>query len=178
MLIVWLLAMLSTSQAGPQDKFALRCDVQAWYDEVAQMALLSRTPGDIDTIHSVFDTDDVSFVDADGHRHDWTESRARAVQALQEPAADQMRQVMRDVKATADGATAVVLAVTVRKVIDNEGRYGHAGASHAVATAITYHDTLVQSGTSWKLKTREQVGAPETLVDRLPKELEGSRCGS
>jgi hypothetical protein len=85
---------------------------------------------------------------------------------------------MRDVKATADGATAVVLTVTVRKTIDNEGRYGHAGASHAIATMITYHDTLVHSGTSWKLKAREQVGAPETLVDKLPRELESSRCGS
>ena len=175
---VWLLLMLSASPAEPQDKFALRCDVQAWYDEVAQMALLSRSASDIDTIHSVFDTDDVSFVDADGHRHDWMDMRAQAVQALEEPPADQMRLVMRDVKATADGATAVVLSMTVRKTIDNEGRYGHAGASHAIATMIAYRDTLAQSGTSWKLKTREQVGAPETLVDKLPRELESSRCGS
>src|SRR5262249_37224657 len=149
-----------------------------WYDEVAQMALLSRTQSDIDTVHSVFDTDDISFVDAEGHRHDWADMRARVVQTLEESPADQVRQVMRDVKATADGATAVILSMTVRKVIDNEGRYGHAGASHAIATVITYRDTLVQNGTSWKLKTREQVGAPETLVDKLPKELESSRCGS
>jgi len=177
-MIMWLLLMLSSSPATSQDKFALRCDTQAWYDEAAQMALLSRTPGDIDTMHSVFDADDVSFVDADGHHHDWTEMRASAVLALQGPPADQMRQVLRDVKPTADGATAVIVSVTVRKVIDTEGRYGRAGASHAVAIMITYRDSLVQNGTSWKLKTREQVGAPETLVDKLPKELEGSRCGS
>jgi hypothetical protein len=177
-MIASLLLMLTMFTAQPQDKFALRCDVQAWYDEVAQMALLSRNPSDIDTVHSVFDTDDISFVDAEGHRHDWTEMRARAVQTLEESPADSMRQVMRDVKATADGAIAVVLSMTVRKAIDNEGRYGRAGASHAIATVITYRDTLVQNGTSWKLKTREQVGAPETLVDKLPRELESSRCGS
>src|SRR5262245_44334622 len=108
---LWLLLMLAASPDGPKDMFALRCDVQAWYDEAAQMALLSRTPGDIDTTHSVFDADDVSFVDVDGHRSDWTEIRARDVQALQESPADQMRQVMRDVKATADGATAVMMSV-------------------------------------------------------------------
>jgi hypothetical protein len=91
-MIVWLLLMLSASPAEPQDKFALRCDVQAWYDEVAQMALLSKSASDIDTIHSVFDTDDVSFVDADGHRHDWMDMRAHAVQALEEPPADQIRE--------------------------------------------------------------------------------------
>lgn len=177
-MLVWLFVMLTASPAEPQDKFALRCDVQAWYDESAQMALLSRSSSDIDTAHSVFDTDDVAFVDAEGHRLDWAEMRTRAVQSLQEPPADQMRQVLRDVKTTADGATAVVLSMTVRKVIDNEGRYGHAGASHAIATVITYRDTLVQNGTSWRLRTREQVGAPETLVDKLPRELESSRCRS
>ena len=52
-MIASLLLMLTMFTAQPQDKFALRCDVQAWYDEVAQMALLSRNPSDIDTVHSV-----------------------------------------------------------------------------------------------------------------------------
>jgi hypothetical protein len=178
-MIAWLLLMLSTSQAAPpQDMFSLRCDIQAWYDEVAQTILLSRTPSDADMLHSVFETDDVSFVDVDGQRQDWTAMRARALQSLQEPPADQMRQVMRDVKMGPDGAVAVAVSVTVRKVIDNEGRYGHAGASHAIATAINYRDTFVQSGTSWKLKVREQLGAPETLVDKLPRQLNNPRCGS
>jgi len=178
-MIAWLLLMLSMSQAvPPQDTFSLRCDIQAWYDEVAQTTIMSRTPADVDMLHSVFETDDVSFVDVDGHRHDWTATRDKALQSLKEPPADQMRQVMRDVKVGPDGAVAIAVSVTVRKIVDNEGRYGHAGASHAIATAINYRDTFVQSGTSWKLKVREQLGAPETLVDKLPKQLDNPRCGS
>ena len=68
-MFVWLLLILTTFPGAPQDAFALRCDIQAWYDELAQTVLQSRTPGDIDIVHSVFETDDVSFADADGHRH-------------------------------------------------------------------------------------------------------------
>jgi len=177
-MLVWLLLMLTTSPAAAQDAFTLRCDVQAWYDELAQTVLQSRTPGDLDIVHGVFETEDVSFVDADGHRHDWADARQRMVQTLQEPLPDQLRLVLRDVKTTSNGTIAVVRWITLRTSTDNEGRSGHAGASHAVATVVTYRDTLVQSGTAWKLKMREQIGAPETLVDKLPHDVESSRCGS
>ena len=177
-MLVWLLLTMTISAAALQDTFTLRCDIQAWYDEVAQTVLQSRTPNDVDIDHSVFETDDVSFVDVDGHRHDWAEVRARNLLTLQEPPADQMRLILRDVKTTPGGAVAVVRSLTVRTSIDGEGRYGRAGASHAIATALTYRDTLVQSGTSWKLKVREQLGPPATLVDKLPNDIESSRCGS
>jgi hypothetical protein len=177
-MLVWLVLMLTTFPAAPQDAFTLRCDVQAWYDELAQTVLQSRTPSDIDMVHSVFEMDDVSFVDADGHRHDWNDTRARMLQILQEPIPDQLRLVLRDVKASSGGVVAVVRWVTLRTATESEGRDGHAGASHATATVVTYRDTLVQSGTTWKLKMREQVGAPETIVDKLPHDVETSRCGS
>jgi ketosteroid isomerase-like protein len=177
-MLVWLVLMLTTFPAAPQDAFTLRCDIQAWYDELAQTVLQSRTPSDIDMVHSVFETDDVSFVDADGHRHDWADARARMLQTLQAPIPDQLRLVLRDVKTTPGGAVAVVRWVTLRTSADSEGRYGHAGANHAIATVVTYRDTLVQIDTSWKLKMREQIGAPETLVDKLPHDVESSLCGS
>ena len=177
-MLAWLLLMLTTSPAAPQDAFTLRCDIQAWYDELAQTVLQSRTPSDVDIVHGVFETDDVTFVDADGHRHDWADTRARMVHALQEPLPDQLRLVLRDVKTTSNGTIAVVRWIALRTSIDSEGRYGHAGASHTMATVVTYRDTLVQSGTAWKLKMREQIGAPETLADKLPHDVENSRCGS
>jgi hypothetical protein len=173
-----LIAMLVMVSPASQDTFALRCDLQAVYDEMTQVTLLSKSADDVDLFHAVFYAPDFVFIDAEGQPHGWAQLRGNAIQALRDPPVDQVRQTIRDVTPTSDGAIALTAFITVRTIVDHEGRYGQAGSPHSLAKVTTFRDTFVKSGTSWKLKAREQIGASKTLIDNLPPELDHPRYSS
>ena len=49
--------------------------------------------------------------------------------------------------------------------MDTEGRYGPKERTHALSELMTFRDTWVRTGDSWKFKTREQVGSPKESID-------------
>src|SRR5215510_16319397 len=64
---------------------AVQAELQSLYDEDSAAALQFFTPQDVDDFHSVFCTQDWFFLDADGHRHAWSEMREQEAKQLTEP---------------------------------------------------------------------------------------------
>jgi hypothetical protein len=58
----------------------------------------------------------------------WADLREHAIQALRDPPVDQVRQTIREVTPTPDGVIALMAFITVRKILDQEQRYGPPGA--------------------------------------------------
>jgi len=162
---VFLFLMLMGLQAGARNTFDMQSDLQGIYDELSQAAMQFGGPEDIDSFHTVFYTPDWVFVDDEGHRHPWSEKRAQAVQALDQPRVDSIQQTIQKLSTAPDGATATTKLTVVRTVVDEEGKYGKEGATHTLTEATTFRDTWVKSGESWKLKSREQIGKPIVSVD-------------
>jgi hypothetical protein len=158
------------------DGFVVRCDLQAIYDEMASTTVASRSPADIDMFHSVFYTQDWAFVDADHQRHEWTEVRRQQIDALQQPALEMFRMAIQTLTQTTNGAAALVHVITVRRFTDVDGKYGKPGLVHTIAEITTMRDTWMQAGSLWRLQLREQLAAPQQLIDKLPPDIESPRC--
>ena len=94
--------------------------------------------------------------------------RERALKALSERLPDGMTQPIQELSLAPDGATVVVNLMTVRTVVDTEGRYGVRGASHALTETTTFRDKWVQVAGEWKLKSRQQISGPVVSVDKAP----------
>ena len=62
----------------------------------------------------------------------------------------------------------VVNLASVRTVVDEEGRYGRKGGSHAITTATVFRDTWTKTADQWKLTSREQVGPSKVSADHAP----------
>jgi len=153
-------------QAGVPDLFSLQADLQGRYDEISQASLQFQTEADIDDFHDVMYTADWSVTDSAGHRHEWADLRAQAIQALTAPPPTAMVQSIRKVALGPAGAIVTVNLTTVRTVMDVEGRYGRKGATHSLNETIPYRDMWVMAPGGWKLKAREQIGPPKVLVDK------------
>jgi hypothetical protein len=173
-LVLTLIGALHTSAA--QDTFSIRCDLQGIYDEMTATTLGSKTAYDIDLFRDVFYTPTWTFIDVNGQRHDWKEMRERRLGDLQHPALTTMRRSIDKLTVTADGATSLIHFITMKNVLDDQGRYGRPGASHTIAEVTSMRDTWVKSGVTWKLDTRQQLSAPKILIDKLPSEIESPRC--
>jgi len=165
---VFLFLMVVGLQASAPNTFDMQSDLQGIYDELSQAAMQFGGPEDIDSFHTVFYTPDWTFVDAEGHQHPWSEKRAEAVQALNQPRADSIQQTIQKLSTAPDGVTATTKLTVVRTVLDDEGKYGKKGATHTLTESTSFRDAWVKSGESWKLKSREQIGKPIVSVDHAP----------
>jgi len=62
--------------------------------------------------------------------------------------------------------TVVVNVVTVRTIVDHDGRYGRPEASHTLTATTPFRDRWVKVSDEWKLKAREQIGASSESVGK------------
>jgi hypothetical protein len=163
---VLLLAAALFIPGTPADTFDVQAELQGLYDEISQATLQFMTESDLDEFHEVLYTPDWVFIDTSGHEHAWADVRRGAVLALSAPRLDSMTQPIRTLSIDAKGALTVVNVVTVRTVVDREGRYGRAGASHTLTDTTAFRDRWIKVSDAWRLKSREQIGPPAESVDK------------
>jgi hypothetical protein len=161
-----LLAAALIVAGPPADNFLVQAELQGLYDESSQAALQFVSAPDIDEFHAVLCTADWIFTDLAGHPRTWTEMRPDAVRALSEPRLDAMTQTIVTLSVDAGGATVVVNLSTVRTVVDHDGRYGRPDASHTLTRTTPFRDRWIRVSDEWKLKSREQIGAPSESVGK------------
>ena len=161
-----LLAAALIVPGPPVDNFVIQAELQGLYDETSQATLQFVTASDIDEFHAVLCTVDWVFTDLAGHRRPWADMREDAVGALSEPRLDSMTQTIVKLEVDSLGATAVVNLSTVRTVVDHEGRYGRPDASHTLTHTTPFRDRWIRVSDEWKLKSREQIGAPSESVGK------------
>jgi hypothetical protein len=166
MAVLLSLVIALTSAASSPDAVSIRADLQGLYDEISQAPMQFFTESDIDTFHQVMYTDDWTWSDAAGHARPWTELRDEQVQSLNTPHHDAMVQSIQKLTLQTDGVTILVNVTIVRTVVDNEGRYGAKGAKHTLNETTPYRDTWVAISDHWKMKSRQQAGAPKIVVDK------------
>jgi ketosteroid isomerase-like protein len=153
--------------AGPApDTFDVQAELQGLYDEISQATLQFVTPSDVDQFHEVLYTSDWVFVDATGQKRNWSQMREGAIQALSAPPLGSMSQPIRKLSVDPEGVTVMVDLTTVRTIVDHEGRYGKAEASHTLTETTVFRDRWVRVSGEWKLKSREQIGQPIESVDK------------
>jgi len=157
------------TSAASRNTVAVQAELQSLYDEDSAAALQFFTPQDVDDFHTVFCTQDWFFLDADGHRHAWSEMREQEAKQLTEPHALSITQPINRVSLTQSGAVVVVTVTTVRGITDDEGRYGTKGARHTLTESTKYRDSWVQAGDGWKQQSREQIGRSSQRVDEPEK---------
>jgi len=148
------------------DNFVVQAELQGLYDEISQATLQFATASDVDEFHEVLYTADWVFTDQAGHKRTWPEMREDAVRALSAPRLDAMTQPIHSLSVDPGGATVVVTVVTVRTIVDHEGRYGRPEASHTLTATTPFRDRWVRVSDEWKLKSREQIGGPSESVDK------------
>jgi hypothetical protein len=161
-----LLAAALLIPGTPADTFDIQAELQGLYDEISQATLQFMTESDVDEFHDVLYTSDWVFVDAAGHRHSWTEMRQDAIRALSAPRLDSMSQPIKTLKVDPGGVTVVVNVVTVRAVLDHEGRYGRPDASRTLTDTTPFRDRWIKVSDAWRLQSREQIGRASELVDK------------
>jgi hypothetical protein len=166
MLAFW--SALLLVQGTPVDLFTVRADLQGLYDEISQATLQFESAHDVDQFHEVLYMPDWQFVDAKGIKHQWSELRGDAIKAIDPRPVDSMMQTIQKLSLAGDSATAIVTLMTVRTIVDSDGRYGAKGATHTLTETTQYRDVWISVDGGWKMKSRQQVGEPRTLVDKSP----------
>jgi ketosteroid isomerase-like protein len=161
-----LVAVALLIPAAATDTFEVQAELQGLYDEISQATLQFATQSEVDQFHEVLYTPDWAFTDAAGHTRTWADVREEAFRALSAPRVDSMTQPIRSLSVDSNGATVVVNLVTVRTLVDSEGRYGHAGDSHTLTDTTSFRDRWIKGSGSWKLKSRQQIGGPTESVDK------------
>jgi hypothetical protein len=161
-----LVAVALLIPAAAADTFEIQAELQGLYDEISQATLQFTTQSEVDQFHDVLYTPDWSFTDASGHARTWADVREEAFRALSAPRVDSMTQPIRKLSIDGNNATVVVDLVTVRTVVDQEGRYGHAGDTHTLTDTTSFRDRWIKVPGGWKLKSRQQIGGPTELVDK------------
>ena len=148
--------VLALGQAGSQDLFSVRGELQGLYSEISQATLQFETEEDIDQFHAVLYTPDWVYVDASGQPHSWQQTRDDLFRSLKVSPIAWMSQDIEKLSLVPDGAMALVKMETVRTVVDNEGRFGRQGASHTLTEATMFRDAWVNTSDGWKLKSRHK----------------------
>jgi len=166
MVLVLVLAAALLAPGAPADDFAVQAELQGLYDEISQATLQFVSAADVDEFHDVLYTADWVFTDLIGQRHAWREVREDAIRALSAPRLDAMTQPIRMLSVDRAGATVVVNVVTVRTIVDHDGRYGRPEASHTLTATTPFRDRWVKVSDEWKLKAREQIGASSESVGK------------
>jgi len=154
-----ILALMLSST--PQDLFLVQSDLQALYDEINQDSLAFLQPSDVDLFHAVRFTDDWTFVDAQGQRHPWSEMRQAALDRLENE--EWSNAAIQKLVSYKDNTAVVLVNVTVVKKSSTENPTGQKDTLAQTAEVTTYRDTWVHAGDAWKLRMREQIGAPKTV---------------
>jgi hypothetical protein len=162
--VLLLAAMLANGT--PADTFDIQAELQGLYDEISQATLQFMTTTDIDQFHAVIYTPDWVFIDTAGHKKTWSEIRPEVVQGMLARRPESMTQPIKTLAVDHGVATVVVNVVTVRIIVDREGRYGRADGTHTVTDTTPFRDKWVKVSDEWKLKSREQIGPPSQLVDK------------
>ena len=163
---VLLLTMTLLHPWTPPSTFDVQTELQGLYDEISQATLQFTTQSELDQFHAVLYTPDWAFTDASGHARSWADVREEAFRALSAPRVDSMTQPIRSLSVDGNGATVVVNLVTVRTLVDSEGRYGHAGDTHTLTDTTPFRDRWIKVSGSWKVKSRQQIGGPTETVDK------------
>jgi ketosteroid isomerase-like protein len=161
-----LVAVALLIPAAATDTFEVQAELQGLYDEISQATLQFTTQSELDQFHAVLYTPDWAFTDASGHARSWADVREEAFRALSAPRVDSMTQPIRSLSVDGNGATVVVNLVTVRTLVDSEGRYGHAGDTHTLTDTTPFRDRWIKVSGSWKVKSRQQIGGPTETVDK------------
>ena len=147
----------------PQDLFLVQSDLQALYDEINQDSLAFLQPSDLDLFHAVRFTDDWTFVDAQGQRHSWSDMRQAALDRFENE--EWSNAAIQKLVSYKDDTAVVLVNVTVVKksAKADSPTGGQKDAVPQTAAVTTYRDTWVHAGDTWKLRMREQIGAPRTV---------------
>ena len=163
-----MLLALALAPAGPQkpDTFTAQIKLQGLYDEIGE-AITHATPAaqGVETLRTVLYTPDWEFIDASGRHQSWQQASAASEATFHATPFDAIRHAIQRLTLKGDEAT-VVVKVTV------ETDQSHVDA-HATQMpqfrdqTMTFRDTWVRSGDTWKMKSREQVGKPETHAAAL-----------
>ena len=161
-----LLTLMLVGPGHSPSTFDIQTDLQGLYDEISQATLQFSTASDIDEFHDVICTPDWVFVDAAGLKQSWQQARAQAIQALSQPQPDSINQAIEKISLGSNGATVAATMTTVRTVVDDQGHYGRAGASHTLTETTAFRDNWVRAGDTWKLASRTQLGRPAVTVDK------------
>jgi hypothetical protein len=161
-----LVAVALLIPAASADTFEIQAELQGLYDEISQATLQFTNQSELDQFHDVIYTPDWAFTDAAGHTRTWADVREETFRALSAPRVDSMLQPIRSVTVDAGGATVVVNMITVRTVVDNAGKYGHAGDTHTLTDTTSFRDRWIKISGEWRLKSRTQIGGPTELVDK------------
>ena len=147
--------------APQQDLFNVQSDLQALYDEINQDFLAILAPSDLDLLHAVRFTDDWTFVDVHGQRHTWSEMRQSVLDGL--AGEEWSNEAIQKLVSFKDDTAVVLVNVTVvRKNASAGGQAPSKDAPGEIAETTIYRDTWIHAGDSWKLRMREQIGAPKT----------------
>ena len=167
--IICALAAVPLFAAGSRDSsdsLTAQWELQGLYDEISQADLQFNTGSDVDLFHDVICTPDWTFADASGNRQAWAARRETEIQAFRLPRFDSIYHRIQKFSLVADGATVVVSFDTVRRLVDQEGRYGPKGGVHRISETTVYRDAWVRAGDTWKMRSREQIGPPVIVVDK------------
>jgi hypothetical protein len=149
------------------DPFLVQAELQGLYDEMGQATLQFKTANDVDDFHTALYTPDWTFADTAGHKQVWDERRTLEIDALSKPKPDSIRLSIVKITLVPGGATVVVQLASGRTVVDDTGRYGPQGRSHLITEVTTFRDDwIVGADAHWKVKSRQQLGDPKTLVDK------------
>ena len=174
LMIVATAAVLTATPLFAQDDGArsaraadVRIELQGLYDEIGQSQFQFADESDVELFHDVLYTPDWTFTDVTGHAEAWPHVRAQTITSPDAPRPDSQTQPIQQLSLTPDGATVVVNEITVRTIVDREGRYGREGASHMVTEATTFRDRWVRVDDEWKLKSREQMREPVVSIDKF-----------
>jgi hypothetical protein len=166
-MIAFVPLLLMVLRPALPDPFLVQAELQGLYDEMSQASLQFRTANDVDDFHSALFTPDWSFTDTAGYKQAWDERRIIEIDALSKPKPDAIRFSIEKITLVPGGATVVVQLARVRTVVDDTGRRGPQGRSHALTEVTTFRDDwLVGADEQWKVKSRQQLGDPKTLVDK------------
>jgi hypothetical protein len=152
--------------ASAADTASIRADLQGLYDEMSQAPMQFLTESDIDAFHDLMFTTDWTSVDTAGHVRSWADVREAQVQALNVSHHDPTVQSIQKLTLQSGGATILVNVTVVHTIVDNDGKYGAKGATHTLNETTPFRDTWVGGGEHWKMKLRQQVGAPKIVVDK------------
>lgn len=144
----------SLLNAGDDAAFAERAELQGLYDELTQATLAFQTIDELDDFHAVLYTPDWTFIDINLQPHTWTEMREQALAALDAPPPDSITESIRTMSTDPAGVVAVVEVKTVRTTTGVDGR------THPESVSETFRDVWVKAGTSFKLKSRQQMTLP------------------
>jgi hypothetical protein len=151
-------------------------DLQAMYDEISQAQLSAQTADDVDNFHAVSCTPDWSVAGIDGVHHSWVDVRAEAVRAAETQPFSFARDIILRITEQGNEAVTEVHSITVRDMVDTAGKYGAAGAHHAIAEVTPMRDHWIRMDTGWKQQAREQMGAVKEYLDRMPPEVDNPKA--